>query len=194
MFDWMPFEHGPHHHRWGEGGPGHGRFFGRGEFKYIILELLKAKPSYGYEIIKAIEDRFHGFYAPSPGVVYPTLQMLEEMGYVTSAEAEGRKVYSITDAGLKFLEEQRDATDEMAERLGEWFRKGAGMEWREAVHDLKRSASRLQRLVQHEIRTADAGRIARVRQVLADAYREIEVILTEPTTSGGQAGPTDSEQ
>jgi DNA-binding PadR family transcriptional regulator len=183
MFDRFPFEHVPHHGRhWDEGGPVHGRMFGRGEFKYIILELLKDKPSYGYEIIKAIEDRFHGFYSPSPGVVYPTLQMLEEMGHVSAAENEGRKVYSITEAGLKFLEEQRDTADEISERMGEWFHRGSGKEWREAVRDLRRSVSRMEKLIEHEIRTADSGRISRVRQVLTNAYREIEVILTEPPT------------
>ncbi len=54
--------------------------FQRGVIKYIILDYLKDKPSYGYEIIRALEERFYGFYVPSPGTVYPTLQMLEEMG------------------------------------------------------------------------------------------------------------------
>ncbi|MHB0878353.1 MAG: PadR family transcriptional regulator [Anaerolineae bacterium] len=182
MFDRFPFEHGPRHGRHGcEDGPQHGRLFGRGEFKYLILELLKQKPSYGYEIIKAIEERFQGAYAPSPGVVYPTLQMLEEMGYVTAAESEGRKVYSITEAGLAFLEEQRQTSEDIGERMGQWFGRSSGKEWREAMHDLRHSVGRMQKLIEHEVRTADAGRVARVRQVLANAYHEIEVILTEPT-------------
>lgn len=181
MFDRFPFDHGPYHGRHcDEGGPHHGRFFGRGEFKYIILELLKEKPSYGYEIIKAIEERFHGLYTPSPGVVYPTLQMLEEMSYVSAAESEGRKVYSITEAGLAFMEEQRQTAEDIGERIGEWFHRGSGREWREALHDLRHSMGRMQKLIEHEVRTADAGRIGRVRIVLTDAYRDIETILTEP--------------
>ena len=83
------------------------RFFQKGGFKYLILDLLKEKPHYGYEIMRALEEKSHGFYMPSPGVVYPTLQMLEEMSYVTSAEQDGKKVYTITEAGLNYLDEQK---------------------------------------------------------------------------------------
>ena len=75
--------------------PGHGRPFQRGDFKYIILHYLKKKPSYGYEIMRALQERFHSFYIPSPGTVYPTLQMLEEkigfnIGYISKIET-GKK-------------------------------------------------------------------------------------------------------
>ena len=65
------------------------RFFGAGDLRYVILQLIAEKPSHGYEIIKSIQERLGGTYAPSPGVVYPMLTMLEEMGHVT-VEAEGR--------------------------------------------------------------------------------------------------------
>ncbi len=65
--------------------------FERGDIKYVILDLLRERPSYGYEIIRALEERFGGLYTPSAGTVYPTLQMLEEMGYVTSSQSEGEK-------------------------------------------------------------------------------------------------------
>ena len=77
----------------GPGGPGE-RFFGRGDLKYVILDLLKDQPRHGYDIIRALEDRMGGQYRPSPGSVYPTLQMLEDLGYVTSSQQEGKKVYS----------------------------------------------------------------------------------------------------
>ncbi|NWG09793.1 MAG: PadR family transcriptional regulator [Nitrososphaerales archaeon] len=79
---------------------------GRGIFKYIVLQTLKDKPMHGYEIMKTISDRFSGCYAPSAGIVYPTLQMLEDLGYVTAKEESGKKVYFITDEGRKFLEEK----------------------------------------------------------------------------------------
>ncbi|HUL23055.1 MAG TPA: PadR family transcriptional regulator, partial [Thermodesulfobacteriota bacterium] len=63
---------------------GQERMFHRGDFKYLILDLLKIKPRYGYEVIRELEERSHGFYSPSPGVVYPTLQYLEDTGHVTS--------------------------------------------------------------------------------------------------------------
>lgn len=88
----------------GGGGEG-GRFFGRGDMKFALLELLRERPMYGYEMIKALEEKSGGFYSPSPGSIYPTLQMLEERGLVTAGEAEGKKVYTITDAGRALLDE-----------------------------------------------------------------------------------------
>src|SRR6476469_8392267 len=85
--------------RRGRGGPFRGgRMFEQGDLKYVILQLLEEKPRHGYEIIKALEERFGGAYSPSAGTVYPTLTLLEDLGYarVTFA-AGGKKVYSITD-------------------------------------------------------------------------------------------------
>lgn len=89
--------------RFGEGG----RFFGRGDMKFALLEMLRERPMYGYEMIKVLEEKSGGFYTPSPGSIYPTLQMLEERGFVTSQEVEGKKVYSITEAGKALLEEHQ---------------------------------------------------------------------------------------
>lgn len=97
----------------GRGGQGPGsfnpgeRFFGRGDVKFALLELLRERPMYGYEMIKALEEKSGGFYTPSPGSIYPTLQMLEERGFVTSQETEGKKVYSITETGSALLEEHQ---------------------------------------------------------------------------------------
>ena len=77
----------------------------RGDIKFLLLEILKEGPRHGYEIINGLEGRFRGYRA-SPGSVYPTLQMLEEGGFVTSEQKEGKKVYTITDAGLKLIEER----------------------------------------------------------------------------------------
>src|ERR1700690_1318396 len=79
--------------------------FRRGLFKYIVLQYLQEKPSHGYEIIQALAKRFHGFYVPSPGTVYPRLGRLEAEGLVKGNESEGRKVYTITDEGKGFLAE-----------------------------------------------------------------------------------------
>jgi DNA-binding PadR family transcriptional regulator len=96
-----------------------GRMFEQGDLRYVILRLLEEKPRHGYEIIKALEERFSGAYAPSPGVVYPTLQLLEDQGFARMRpEAEGKKVYEITDAGRAYLAENRDAVDTIFERIG----------------------------------------------------------------------------
>src|SRR5207302_2632413 len=103
--------------RWGGfGGPGE-RLFGRGDLKYVILDLLKDQPRHGYDIIRALEDRMRGRYRPSPGSVYPTLQMLEDLGYVTSAQQEGKKVYSITDEGRRYLADQQPVVDDIRDRI-----------------------------------------------------------------------------
>src|SRR5437868_4413971 len=110
--------------RWGRrgwggfGGSGPGeRFVGRGDLKYVILELLKEQPRHGYDIIRALEDRARGFYRPSLGSVYPTLQMLEDLGYVTSEQQEGKKVYRITEAGLQYLTEQESTLNDIRDRF-----------------------------------------------------------------------------
>lgn len=90
-----------------------GRAFGMGrklasaDLQLLILGLLNEKPSHGYEIIKALEERSNGFYVPSPGMVYPALTYLEEIGHAT-VEAEGaRKLYRITTLGVSHLETNR---------------------------------------------------------------------------------------
>ena len=85
------------------------RMFEQGDLKYVILRLLEEKPRHGYEIIKELESRFGGSYAPSPGTVYPTLTMLEDLGFARVVPEEGgKKIYEITDEGRKHLAEHSD--------------------------------------------------------------------------------------
>lgn len=98
-----------HHHRhrfqWKERsreGTGK-RFFGRGQFKLALLELLEAHPMHGYQLIKAMEEKTGGLYSPSPGSIYPNLQLLEEAGFIACTEQDGKKLYTITDKGKSYL-------------------------------------------------------------------------------------------
>lgn len=102
-----------------DGRRGGGRFFSHGGLKFVLLQLLLEKPGHGYELIKSIEDKLGGSYSPSPGTVYPTLTMLEEQGYLESesADAGGRKSYSLTEGGKAYLEENRALADAMMARL-----------------------------------------------------------------------------
>jgi DNA-binding PadR family transcriptional regulator len=129
---------GRHHHgrhgfgRFGggfmeDGGPGGrgmsmGRKLASGDLQLLVLALLAEKPRHGYEIIKALEERSKGFYTPSPGMVYPALTYLEEIGYAT-VEADGsRKLYHITPTGQAQLDDNRSLVDSMFaqfERVGE---------------------------------------------------------------------------
>jgi DNA-binding PadR family transcriptional regulator len=94
------------------------RIFDQGELKLVILQSISESPSYGYEIIKALEVRLHGMYSPSPGVIYPTLTLLEELGYVTvSSRDDGKKIHSITPEGQAFLESNRETLAATFQRL-----------------------------------------------------------------------------
>src|SRR3982074_3544653 len=94
-----------------------GRMLAQGDLALIALALIAEQPRHGYEIIKVLEDKTAGWYAPSPGIVYPTLTYLEEAGYVT-VQAEGaKKLYTITDEGRAYLEENRSFVDAVLERL-----------------------------------------------------------------------------
>jgi DNA-binding PadR family transcriptional regulator len=97
---------------------GGGRLFDQGDLRFVILQLVAEKPRYGYEIIKAIEEKVGGAYSPSPGVVYPTLTMLEELGYATVGASEGgKKLYAITAEGTAFLDANRDAVATIFHRM-----------------------------------------------------------------------------
>ena len=103
---------------WGGERHGRGRVFDQGDLRLVLLQLIADKPSHGYELIKAIEERFGGGYSPSPGVVYPTLTLLEEMGFATVApEAGGKKLYAATDEGRAELEKNRPILSAISERM-----------------------------------------------------------------------------
>lgn len=99
-------------------GGGRERLFDSGELRLVILGIIAEKPSYGYEIIKSIEERLAGSYAPSPGVVYPTLTMLEEEGYAVVASTEGsKKRYAATEQGQSYLKDNQDTLKAIGQRI-----------------------------------------------------------------------------
>ncbi|HSF11336.1 MAG TPA: PadR family transcriptional regulator [Erythrobacter sp.] len=106
-----------------ERGPGRrarrGRMFAQGELRLALLALIAENPSHGYELIKGIEEMTGGGYAPSPGAVYPTLQLLEDEGAIAEADAEGsKKPYAVTPQGEAELEERKTEVAELMRRLG----------------------------------------------------------------------------
>ncbi|MGO4701248.1 PadR family transcriptional regulator [Dyella sp. 2RAB6] len=121
---------------------GGGRMFGHGDLKLLLLALIEQQPRHGYELIRLIEEMFHGHYSPSPGAIYPTLTMLEELGHAQlENEQGGRKLYAITDAGRAFLDENRAAVEAVTSRTEESARMAARMSMpmpiRNAMHALK---------------------------------------------------------
>lgn len=108
---------GPFHR--GRGGRHGGRLFDYGELRLLLLAIIADAPSHGYELIKTVEERFGGSYSPSPGVIYPTLSWLDDMGYAVIEPADGgRKRYSITQEGKAFLAANRAAIDDLMARAG----------------------------------------------------------------------------
>jgi DNA-binding PadR family transcriptional regulator len=124
----------------GFGGGGRERLFDNGELRLVILQLVSEKPSYGYEIIKAIEERLSGGYAPSPGVVYPTLTLLEEEGFATVSSAEGgKKLYTVTEAGVELLKANQQAIKAIFGRMdqaGKAFGRGRSPQIMRAIGNL----------------------------------------------------------
>jgi DNA-binding PadR family transcriptional regulator len=114
------------HGRQGRGG-GLGRFFAHGDLRLVILHLIAEKPRHGYEIIKEIEEQVAGAYSPSPGVIYPTLTLLEELGCVTVSTGDGaKKLHEITAEGRAFLDANRRAVDALLARMAETSRAHGG--------------------------------------------------------------------
>ena len=163
--------------RRGRGGPFRGgRMFEQGDLKYVILQLLEEKPRHGYEIIKALEERFGGMYSPSAGTVYPTLTLLEDLGYArVSVEEGGKKIYSITDEGKAYLSTNRSAVDDIFDRIGEFgsaFLSDAMMEINRAFKDVGQATYRgTPRIFR------DKEAIAKIKEVLNRAAKEIDDIV-----------------
>lgn len=161
---------------WGFGPPGGGRRFGRGDLKYVILDLLKEGPRHGYDIIRALEERFHGFYSPSPGSVYPTLQLLEDQGYVTSSQQDGKRVYTITDEGRAFLTERASTVEDVRARMSGGWAPRTTPELRQLIDEMRQLG---QALFAHGARGAlgDPEKVSRLRAAVARARNEIEAIF-----------------
>ena len=162
-----------------------GRMLATGDLRLIALALIAEQPRHGYEIIKVLEEKTSGWYSPSPGIVYPTLTYLEEAGYVT-AQAEGsKKLYTITDEGRAYLDQNRDFVDAVLERLAAIGGKIARMRRRlggdeeddrrgPALPPLVRAALENLREVAGERLENDADSEAKLVEILARAAQELK--------------------
>ncbi len=149
------------------------RIFEKGDLKYVILNLLKEKPSHGYEIIRAMEEYFHGFYTPSAGSVYPTLQMLDDMGYVSSSERDGKKVYTVTEEGKKFLKEQQEVIDKIKCQMKDWWGPRDTNEFFETIHELKKLGG----MVGQKACRLKTENWKEIKDIIARARKDVESIL-----------------
>ena len=163
---------GDHGHHRGGGRPG--RFFDQGDLRFVILQLIADQPSHGYELIKAVETAAGGAYSPSPGVIYPTLTLLEELGYVTATDGGGgKKLYTIAPEGLAFLEANKAHVDNLKSRLAEVAARSTASapQILRATHNLK-TALRM-KLTGAPLSAEQVGAIVKL---LDDTVRTIEQI------------------
>lgn len=150
-------------------------WFGSGDMKYVILKLLRDKPMHGYEVMKALENQTNGCYKPSPGTVYPTLQWLDDEDLVEVEEKDGKKVYSITDSGLAFLEENRGKVEDIFERIEETL----GRLFNDPMPDINRSIGRVvgqAYIVAWKLDT-DSEKRRRVAEILDSAAEQLDELV-----------------
>lgn len=152
----------------GLGGGRHGarsgrrRAFEQGDLRFVILKLIADQPRHGYDVIKAIEETFGGTYSPSPGVVYPTLTLLEDQGFATVTPEGAKKLYAVTPDGLAFLDANKATVDALFTRMDEarrTFGRGLAPEIRRAMQNF-RTAFQL-RLERGPLTTDEVAAIAR---------------------------------
>ncbi|MEY9848900.1 PadR family transcriptional regulator [Streptacidiphilus sp. MAP5-3] len=177
----------------GPGGPGGGRGRGRhggrarrGDVRASILALLKERPMYGYEMIREIAERSGGSWRPSPGSVYPTLQLLDEEGLIATDEEGGKKLFRLTETGRGEADQGPEAP---------WEEAGRGEHW-EIVREFASAGGALKDALRQVALTGTPAQRAKALAVLADARKRLYLILAdadnEPTpapSDGGGTGP-----
>jgi DNA-binding PadR family transcriptional regulator len=171
---------GPFHFDIGDGPEGwggrrgrRGRMFESGELRLVLLKLIADEPRHGYDLIRAIEDLTGGEYAPSPGVIYPTLTLLQDMGLIEEAAGEGpRKPFQVTDEGRKHLEEREEEVEALLERL----RDLAPREGSSAGPAIGRAVKNLMTALRHRIGRdgLDDDLLHEIAGILDEAAQKIE--------------------
>jgi DNA-binding PadR family transcriptional regulator len=148
----------------------------RGQVRYLVLDALKSQPRHGYEIIQAIADKSRGAYKPSPGVIYPTLQLLEELGHARTTAQGERKTYEITDEGRRELKDHEGD-------VAEFYEESAGTTaWEAHADDVAHIMKKLGRVVwlfkmsmrRGEVRPST---MRKIRSILDDALSKLEELL-----------------
>jgi DNA-binding PadR family transcriptional regulator len=183
--------HGPHGHHFGPRGFGRGGFgggggwggehegrgrrrvFDSGELRLVLLKLIADQPRHGYDLIRAIEELTGGSYVPSPGVVYPTLTMLQDMGHIEEAKAEGtRKAFAITAEGSTLLAEKKDEIEALFARLAEL----AAVRERTDGAPIRRAMGNLRAVLMHRLGRDDGNpdTLHDVAAILDEAAQKIE--------------------
>jgi DNA-binding PadR family transcriptional regulator len=149
----------------------------RGTVRWLVLDAISSQPRHGYEIIQAIGDKSNGGYKPSPGVIYPTLQMLEELGHARTIPRDERKVYEITEEGRRELVAHQ-------EEIVEFYEGQADAGWESHAEDFVHIAKRVKRVAHLFKRSMQRGGVApstlrKARKVLDEALQKLEELLAQ---------------
>ncbi|MFF9913989.1 PadR family transcriptional regulator [Streptomyces sp. NPDC013457] len=163
-----PWGGGPFGGGRGRGGGGRGRAR-RGDVRASILALLKDRPMHGYEMIQEIGERSGGAWKPSPGSVYPTLQLLEDEGLITSESEGGKKLFTLTDAGRTEAESGPEAP---------WEEAGRGVDW-EAVNEIRQAGFGLMEAFGQVWKTGSAEQRQKAVGVINEARKKLYLILAD---------------
>jgi DNA-binding PadR family transcriptional regulator len=172
---WGPFNFDFDSDGWGGGRKSRRtrRMFESGELRLVLLKLIVDEPRHGYDLIRAIEELTGGEYAPSPGVVYPTLTLLQDMGLIEEAPGEGpRKSFQATDEGRSYLEERSDEVEGLIDRLEDLKPSGENM----AGPAIGRAIKNLMTALAHRVKQEgfDEDLFLEVAAILDEAAHKIE--------------------
>jgi DNA-binding PadR family transcriptional regulator len=167
----------------GGGGPrGRGRRARRGDIRTAALLLLAEEPRNGYQIMQEVQERSGGMWSPSPGSAYPALQQLEDEGLIRTQEADGRKLFAITDAGRELLAERGE------DRPAPWEQQDLD---RGEAHELARLMREVAGAFVQVMKTGSAGQIAKAGEVLNATRRDLYRILADGDVGAASAGKPD---
>src|SRR6478736_407496 len=170
----------------GPGPRGRGRKARRGDIRTAALLLLAEEPRNGYQIMQEVEERSDGVWRPSPGSVYPALQQLEDEGLIRSQESDGRKLYALTDAGRERVQERPD------DATAPWEQMSGDVSSEQ--HELGALMRQVAFAFAQVIRTGSKPQLAKARDVLDAARRDLYRILADGETDGGNDGETQTER
>lgn len=165
FMEWDAGERGPRGRR--------GKAFDNGQLRLILLKLIADEPRHGYDLIKAIEELSGGAYAPSPGVVYPTITLLNDMGLIAEQQSDGvKKLYAITPEGEAHLAEHAEEVEALFARLSDMGEDRAKVD----RHSIRRAMGNLRQVLMHKIATgeADDELIDAIVSTLDEAAQKIE--------------------
>jgi DNA-binding PadR family transcriptional regulator len=170
--------HGPGRGPGGRGRGGRGRS-GRGNMRAAVLTLLLERPMHGYEMIQELEERTGGMWRPSPGSIYPTLQLMEDEGLIVSEQDQGKRRYTLTDEGRTRAEQVEDVP---------WREHTEGFDW-ETINKLRSAVAQLMTAFGQILATATDEQKAQAAEVLQETRRKLYAILADAGVTPGHAEP-----